>query len=221
MNWKRFVGVAAIASSSLAAACAEDERATERTAAVAQPVTSGPCNFAPPPTPGTPTNRTFSIKVPNGTTRDEFALSTAGGVLTVNDAVLVVKDSGGYASVSNVEATNRLWIGPSAKAQHAFSELTGIEVRSQAHLYGNAKTASTVLRHPGSIIDGVTTQNASLRPLVTTSWTVGFPGNTRGHGSSRRHLLLRLCDGRHAHRYARSEGERRGHRRVRVRIRGG
>jgi hypothetical protein len=91
MNWKRFVGVAAIASSSLTAACAEDERATERTAAVAQAVTSGPCNFAPPPTPGTPTNRTFTIKVPNGTTRDEFALSTAGGVLTVNDAVLALR----------------------------------------------------------------------------------------------------------------------------------
>ena len=165
----------------LSSGCDREEPVEPTVAKVAQPITSGPCNFASPPPVGTPSNRTFSIKVPNGTTREEFALSTAGGVLTINDAVSVVKDSGGFASVASVEATNRLWLGVNAKAHHAFSELTGIELRPQAHLYGNATTASTVIRGTGSIVDGSTIQNTSLRPLVTTSWVVPFPGNTRGN----------------------------------------
>src|SRR5688572_20687270 len=116
-------------------ACGREDDPEPAPAQQAQPITSGPCNFAAPPSPGTPSNRTFTIKVPSGTTREEFALSTAGGVLTIHDGVIVSNDVGGYASVSNVEATNRLWLGSNAKALNALSELTGIELRPQTHLY--------------------------------------------------------------------------------------
>ena len=162
-------------------ACGREDDPEPAPAQQAQPITSGPCNFAAPPSPGTPSNRTFTIKVPSGTTREEFALSTAGGVLTISDGVIVSNDAGGYASVSNVEATNRLWLGSGAKALNALSELTGIELRPQTHLYGYAKTASTIIQPTGALIDGAKTQNASLRPLATTSWIVPFPANTRGN----------------------------------------
>jgi RHS repeat-associated protein len=182
MNWQKVGRVLGVILVTSAIGCAREEEPTETTPArLSAPVTSGPCSFSSPPPPGTPTNRTFTIKVPTGTSREEFAIATAGGALTIGSAALVVKDPSGYASVSSVEATNRLLLGPAAKAHNALSELTGIELGTAAHLYGYAKTASTVIRQTASIVDGVTTQNANLKPLVTTSWIVPYPANTRGN----------------------------------------
>ncbi len=102
-------------------ACEREDVAETAPATRTEAITSGPCNFAAPPPVGAPSNRTFTIKVPGGTTREEFALSAAGGVLTISDGVIVSNDAGGYASVGNVDATNRLWLGSTAKAQNALS----------------------------------------------------------------------------------------------------
>lgn len=161
--------------------CGREEPVEDPPSKVTQAVTEAPCSFTPPADPGTPRVHTFTLKLPNGTSPEEFALATAGGRLTLQTGVTVVNDSGGYASVASVGATSRLLLQTGAKAGSAYSELTGIELQTGARLYGSAKTASTVIESVGAVVEGQTLENASLRPLSTTSWSVEFPGNTSGN----------------------------------------
>src|ERR1051325_8701718 len=103
---------------------------------VEQRVTSGPCTFTAPPTGGTVTNITFTVKTPSGVLPSDLALGTDLGSLKAENGVHLIKDSGGNASLSSVEASARLNIGTDVQAQSAFSELTGIDVGDRTHLHG-------------------------------------------------------------------------------------
>lgn len=111
MKWLKICGIASAVFGVSAAGCARDDGEGSEPAAarIEAAVTAGPCSFAAEPAPGASSNRTFTIKVPNGKSRAEFALATAGGSLTLGVGAQVLSDSGGFASVSSVEATNRCW----------------------------------------------------------------------------------------------------------------
>jgi len=142
--------------------------------------TSGPCVFtaSPATTPNTPI--TFTIQLPHSVPRESIALSTAGGSLTIDDGVQVVKDAGGFSSVSSVSATARTTLGVSALAQDAYSEPLGIDLRNNAHVYGALKTAADLTKQAGAGVDGLVSLFTSLRPLDLISWTVTFPNLNRG-----------------------------------------
>jgi len=142
--------------------------------------TTGPCAFGAPPSSTPNTSFTFSIQLPHGVPREVIALSTAGGSLTLDDSVRVVKDPGGYASVSSVGATSRTTLGVSAFVQDAYSEPLGIDLRSNAHVYGVLKTAADLTKQAGAGVDGLVSQNTSLKPLDVISWAVLFPTLNRG-----------------------------------------
>ncbi|HKO47649.1 MAG TPA: FG-GAP-like repeat-containing protein, partial [Polyangiaceae bacterium] len=141
---------------------------------------AGPCVFSPPPASTPNTAFTFSIQLPRGVPRESVALSTAGGSLTLDDGVQVVKDGGGFASVSSVGATNRTSLGVSARVQNAYSEPLGMDLRSSAHVYGLLKTAADLTKQAGAGVDGVVSQFTSLKPLDLISWPVLFPSLNRG-----------------------------------------
>jgi RHS repeat-associated protein len=156
------------------------EQKSEVTAQATEKVTSGPCSFSPPPTGGTVTNVTFTVKTPSGVLPASLALGTDLGALTVENGVHTVVDSGGFASVASVEATGRLIVGTDVQAQSAYSELTGINLGDRTHLRGVVKTANTLIRGANVVIDGSISQNTSLKPLGVLSWNVAFPSLNRG-----------------------------------------
>lgn len=62
-------------------ACGTNERRPSETKSIAQPVTSGPCAFSAPPTGGTVTNVTFTVKTPSGVLPADLALGSDLGTL--------------------------------------------------------------------------------------------------------------------------------------------
>jgi hypothetical protein len=162
-------------------ACSRVEPNRESTAVSRQADTTGPCTFSAPPTGGTPTNVTFTVKTPQGVAPADFALASDLGSLRVESGVKLIKDAGGFGSVGSMEATARLFLGASVEGQSAYSELTGIDAGNNVRLHGVVKTANTLTRGSNVVIDGGFTQNTTLRPLATLSWTVAFPSLTRGN----------------------------------------
>ena len=120
------------------------------------------------------------VQLPHGVARESIGLSTAGGSLTLDDGVQVVKDGGGFASVSSVGATSRTTLGVSAFVQDAYSEPLRIDLRNNAHVYGVLKTAADLTKQAGAGVDGPVSQNTSLKPLDLISWTVSLPNLKRG-----------------------------------------
>lgn len=152
----------------------------ESTANVAQPATTGPCSFGAPPTGGSVSNVTFTVKTPSGVPASDVALGTDLGALRLAGGVHLVKDAGGFAAFSSVEASARLVVEPDVIAQSAYSEPTGIDLGARTHLYGLLKTAGTLAQGPNVVIDGGISQNTSLAPLTAVSWNVAFPSLNRG-----------------------------------------
>ena len=76
MGWQRYSAVwQAVLSLFVLAGCSREDANEPAPSRIAVPITSGPCNFSAPPPLGTPSNRTFTIKVPNGTLRDTVVYS--------------------------------------------------------------------------------------------------------------------------------------------------
>jgi RHS repeat-associated protein len=142
--------------------------------------TSGPCIFTGPSGGGTSTNVDFSIKLPHGVPREAIGVATTGGYLTLDDGVRVITDAGGFASVSSVAATNRTNLGVGAEVEDVYTESTGIDLRNNAHVHGNLKTAADFTEQAGAVVDGAVSKNASLQPLDTIDWSVSFATVNRG-----------------------------------------
>ena len=96
------------------------------------------------------------------------------------DGVSVIKDGGGFASVSSVMATSRTNLGVAMQVQDAYSEPTGVDLRSNAHVHGTLKTAADETRQAGAVVDGLDLRQTSLQPLESISWAVSFPNTSRG-----------------------------------------
>jgi RHS repeat-associated protein len=146
--------------------------------------TSGPCAFAAQAA-GSSTDVAFAIKLPAGVHREDVGLSTTGGSLTLADGVSVVRDSGGFASISSVQASGptnlgMTNLGVAVQVQDAYTEPTGIELRSNVHVHGTLKTAGSETTQTGATIDGLNLQQTSLQPLESVSWTVSFPNTSHG-----------------------------------------
>ncbi len=152
---------------------------TAGTAGTAGSGTSGPCSFTAAAS-GSATDVPFVIKLPVGVHREEIGVGTTGGYLTLDDGVTVVKDAGGFASVSSVSATNRTNLGVAAEVQDVYTEATGIDLRSNAHVHGTLKTAADFTAQAGAVVDGNTLQNTSLQPLESITWTASFPNTNQG-----------------------------------------
>jgi hypothetical protein len=141
--------------------------------------TSGPCQFTAQAT-GSATDVAFTIKLPVGVHREDVGLSATGGALTLADGVSVVRDGGGFASISSVRAASRTNLGVLVQVQDAYSEPTGIDLRSSAVVHGTLKTAADETTETGAIVDGATLQQTSLQPLESVTWTVSFPNTSHG-----------------------------------------
>lgn len=142
---------------------------------------SGPCDFNAPSSDTSATNINFTIKLPHGVHREDVAIATEnGGFFRLDDGVRVVKDTGGFASVSSLESIIRPELGVSAEAQDLYSEPTGIDLRSNAHVHGIVKTAANLTKQAGAIVDGSVSENTSLQPFDTIDWTEAFPDINRG-----------------------------------------
>jgi RHS repeat-associated protein len=120
------------------------------------------------------------VKTPSGVLPSDLTLGTDLGALRQENGVRLLKDSGGYSSLSSVEATARLFIGTDGQDQSAYSELTGMDVGDRTHLHGVVKTAGSYTHGANVLVDGSVTANTSLRPLATLSWNVAFPSLNRG-----------------------------------------
>src|SRR5687768_9359473 len=137
MSWFSVLGLGA---------CSRAEPNRESTAVSRLADTMGPCTFSAPPTGGTPTNVTFTVKTPNGVAPADFALASDLGSLRVESGVKLIKDAGGFASVGSMEATARLFLGAGVEGQSAFSELIGIDAGNNVRLRGVVKTANPLTR---------------------------------------------------------------------------
>ncbi len=147
--------------------------------------TSGPCPFTAQAS-GSATDIAFTVKLPVGVHREDVGLSATGGSLTladgvsVGDGVSVVKDGAGFGSVSSVMATSRTNLGAAMQVQDAYTEPTGIDLRSNAHVHGTLKTAADETTQAGVLVDGLNQQHTSLQPVESVTWTVSFPNTSHG-----------------------------------------
>jgi RHS repeat-associated protein len=152
---------------------------TAGTAGAAGTGTTGPCPFSAQPSGGS-SDVAFTIKLPKGVRREDVAIGTTGGHLTLDDGVSIVKDSGGFASISSVQASNRTNLGVGVAVQDLYTEATGVDLRTSAHVHGTLQTAADFTAQTGVVIDGESLQNTSLQPLESISWNVSFPNTNQG-----------------------------------------
>ncbi len=173
--------IAVVATSTVACTAAtSDESWVEPSPHALSQSDGNPCAFQDPGPAGTVNEKSFVVKLPKGVGIDSVAAGATAGGLAIGTKAKVLAETTGYAAVSNVESSLRLEVGSKAETGDVFSETSGVKLRERSHVHGSVRTAGTILREEGALIDGQSVPGTSLRPLEVFTWTVAFPGSNRG-----------------------------------------
>ncbi len=125
--------------------------------------------------PTSPQTVKFRIKLPHQLTRDEVALGTTGGNLTLSDGVHVfgAENASAFASISAVDGGAISRIGVAAEALDVYGQ-TSVTLADNAKVWGDL-AGGTLSIAPTVDVDGSTTSGANMNPLRVIEWDVTFP----------------------------------------------